>query len=397
MLAAVHHTPRAADAAKAPPTRIRIYGSILDSHTMLEVMNALMVTGWDGDLHVRSGRKRYRLSIAQRALKAATSDADEHRLGELLVRRGLLSRAQLQECLREQGEGRRIGQLLVEKGWIESTCLFAELRAQAKRIFEDACSVSSGRFVLTRTTGREPANAISFHLPLDRLLLEGATRIDEKRLFRTRITSDDVRPMLTSALDSYNVDAQTRAIAAHLDGRCTIREIADRTTLTEHDVTRAVYRLLEQDMAVVGPTPVGPCSALSRLFDQFDAVLQRVLAAVPDGPDRAEIQASIGDLISAASLSSLVGERLLSSGAVDRNCMTAALAALDTGTALEAAHQVLHDLTTFALYAAGAKLPRHKEAALARDVQRRLHAIAVPPHTTRINVSPDFRCRKDSR
>src|SRR5688572_11141422 len=100
------HT-RAQVRSEATRSRVRLCGPILCQTTVVEVLNMLSVAGWDGELHIRSGgRTRYRLTIVQGALKTAASDAHEHRLGEVLVRRGLLTRDQLGECLSELGHGR---------------------------------------------------------------------------------------------------------------------------------------------------------------------------------------------------------------------------------------------------------------------------------------------------
>lgn len=371
-----HTQNRATSGSVNPGPCMRLCGRIFAPTTVAEVVNMLAVSGWEGDLHIRSGQTRYRLTLARGALIAAWSDAHEHRLGELLVRRRLLTREQLVECLRELGQGRRIGEILVDKGWIERTQLFAALKAQTERIFHDALLVASGRFAFTDSAIDELPRPISFHLPLQSLVLEAAQRLDEMKLYRTRIESDAVRPVLTGTANARELDPQTRRVAAHIDGVRSIGEIGERTELEEYHVTRAVYGLLESGLAAIQPSSSRSADDdLVALTRQFDGVLKLVFDAVGHGEAAGDVRARVAEWVAATGLDSVIGPELLPNGSIDSAHLRTAAAALGPEQALASAHQVLHDLTAFALLAAGPCLARQQEAELARCVYRHLRQI----------------------
>ncbi len=371
-----------ARATPRPDTRLGrtlLCGPITSERTMADVLTMLSVSGWSGELRVSSGAVHHRLTLDQGALKAAASDSHEHRLGELLVRRGLLSQVQLEQCLKQLGQGRRIGEVLVDKGWIEHRQLFDALRAQTERIFYDTLALASGRFVLTAPSDDAPAPPIAFHIPMTRLMLEAAQRSDEMRVYRTRISGGEVQPVLVCPAAEIGLDAQANQIAAQIDGQRTIHQIADRVDLDEHQVTRVVYALLERGAAAILEPSRPPARALVALIEPFEHALALVFEHAASPTVRAATQARVAEWIGVTGLSAYLGPELLPGGRIDRERLLAATAQLAPAQALASVYQALHDLTAFALLAVGSALPRQSETELTRDVYRRLRQIPAPP------------------
>jgi hypothetical protein len=103
------------------------------------------------------------------------------KLGEYLVRDGLISRAVLDEVLRRRpSQGKRIGALLVEAGHINEAGLKKAVLEQVKDVIYEIVRWNDGKFQFKRD--REPANQeVRIDIPLDHLMLEGLKRLDEER------------------------------------------------------------------------------------------------------------------------------------------------------------------------------------------------------------------------
>jgi hypothetical protein len=103
------------------------------------------------------------------------------KLGEYLVRKGLVPRGALDEALaRRASSHKRIGALLVEAGHIGETGLKTAVVEQIKEVVFEIVRWQAGTFVFH--LGKSPApQEILIDIPLDHLMLEGLTRLDEER------------------------------------------------------------------------------------------------------------------------------------------------------------------------------------------------------------------------
>lgn len=378
--------PRSATAGTPTPpvVRIRLCGPITSESTLAEIVNMLAVSGWEGELRVRSPTMRCRLLISRGALGGASSTVPEHRLGELLVQRGLISREQLERSLRETGRGRRIGQIVLDEGWIEHGQLFDALRAQVERIFFDALSLTAGSFAFVDVRADGAPAPIAFHMPLEGLILEAARRMDEMRVFRSRIESREACPALTGATVDAPLDPASAAIVAHIDGCRTIQEIVERTGLDEFSVTRAVYALMEHGLAEIRPNRTVLDRELIECIDAFDGVLRAIFVQATRARSFAVVHERVVNWIDASGLSDYLGVALGVNGALNRHALLLAVTRLDPQWSRAKLYGVLYDLTTFALFAAGPTLDAAEEEALARRVHQALRAVATPGGGTRL-------------
>lgn len=102
------------------------------------------------------------------------------RIGEILLESHLISREQLQECLRlheDQHPQRRFGRILIEKGYIPPERLNESLLSQIKESFFETLSWQEGSFLFYQN--QEPElEEVRLSARIDHLLLEGMVRID---------------------------------------------------------------------------------------------------------------------------------------------------------------------------------------------------------------------------
>ncbi len=130
-----------------------------------------------GALIVRRGDLEKSVYLKNGDIVFATSTDNNDRLGEMLVRAGLLSRQNLEAALklyRENAGIKKIGAILVEKGFIGPRDLFAALKTQVKDILYSLFLLEDAEY---RFEDRLPPDVIQLQFNLPDLIVEIIERI----------------------------------------------------------------------------------------------------------------------------------------------------------------------------------------------------------------------------
>jgi len=185
------------------------------------------------------------------------------RLGDLLVKNGLLAPADLAWAVEAQARQpeRRLGELLVEKELITADQLQQYIRIQIEEAVYYLFTWSQGSFYF-EADQRPDAGAMLVSINPENLLLEGARRIDEWSLIEKKIPSLD----LIFALDPANppsggveLGEEQRKILPLIDGRHSVQEIVEESGLVEFEVGKALFGLIQAGFAsAVGRRQAAP-------------------------------------------------------------------------------------------------------------------------------------------
>ncbi len=168
------------------------------------------------------------------------------RLGDSLVKRGHITKEQLDETLRLQvtQPGRRVGELLVEAGFVGRDVVEKELRVLVEEAVFSLFTWTQGVWTFepdVHPDGRQLANLIN----PESLLMEGARRVDEWALVERRFPSFDLVFEMDAARAGLSepLSGELAEVAHLLDGRRTIRTVIERSGLGEFTVGKALYEL----------------------------------------------------------------------------------------------------------------------------------------------------------
>jgi hypothetical protein len=344
---------------------------------VLEVVNIVATASWRGELTVLDGRTRRVLAIDQGALKYATSDHPDDRLGQVCYRHGVLSRTELDQLLREVGPEKRLGQLLLERGILSQEQLFSQLQRQIEQIFFSALLARGGHYVFSVPDEDAEPPAHSVHLPVTILLMEGVQRIDEMALFRERIPHDDLCPVPQPRAAQLTLDENAQLVLAYSDGQRTIEEISRETGLGHFMTIKALYGMIQQSGVILRPKKALDADAVKRLVTAFNDILRDIFMAVATYGGIDQTRTTLEAWIHGSGYAPVFGEEVEEDGCIDVNTVIASLKTTDAENPMEALHQALHELAAFALFAATTTLPRDQEHTLSRDVNTRLKKIRI--------------------
>ncbi len=175
------------------------------------------------------------------------------RLGDSLVKRGHLTKDQLDDALRQQvkAPGRRVGELLVESGFVSKEIVDKELRILVEEAVFSLFTWTQGIWTFepdVHPDGRQLTTAIN----PESLLMEGARRVDEWALVERRFPSFDLVFEMDAARAGLSepLSGELAEVAHHLDGRRTIRAVIERSGLGEFAVGKALYELAMQGLLI---------------------------------------------------------------------------------------------------------------------------------------------------
>ncbi|MGH7470377.1 MAG: DUF4388 domain-containing protein [Longimicrobiales bacterium] len=175
------------------------------------------------------------------------------RLGDMLVREGAVTQEQLNAALEVQSrsQDRKIGQVLVAEGYLSKTDLERFMLIHIEDAVYHLFTWSRGSFFFEADQAPEDADIV-VSISADTLLLEAARRIDEWSLIEKKIPSLD----LIFEVDHVRVqDALSEMTAEQLrmlpmlDGTRALSEIVDQTGLTEFEVGKAMFGLIQAGFA----------------------------------------------------------------------------------------------------------------------------------------------------
>jgi predicted transcriptional regulator len=223
----------------------------------------------------------------------------EDRIGTVLVRTGRITQSQLDEALRIQRNTlQRLGHILVKRGFVSQEELIDALQIQSSQIIFRLFRWREGSYHFDAVDELDYDHNHSTPMSSETILMEGARMVDEWPIIERRIPSDQVvlrksaaaeellaqdgsttTPGAPGAVDDLDFDLgvdldlsvdpegdktegspepsvatsitlsdEERQVLALVDGKRTVREIADLLNLAEFETFRALSEMLTRSL-----------------------------------------------------------------------------------------------------------------------------------------------------
>jgi hypothetical protein len=348
---------------------------------------------WSGVIRVHAPGGERSISLKDGEVRGASSDDPADRLGEVLVRLGHVQRAHLEEVLREHPPS-KVGRALVDRGMLAAHDLYRCVTQQVADIFHAMVLCREGAFLLVEQELDEKTGN-SLELSTQSLLMDAIRKIDEMAHFRNRIPHGRLYVTRKRETDG-KLEPEEQGVLAAVDGRRTVLELGQRLKLSEFDVTKVIFRLLEGGyvgvsdrpqtlempaVTVGGPGPNAPASAPARASELdprevlrvFNFIFKEILGEVERQGMSKEFLAHANAALAKQGLSTspvLRGVTFERDGSLPEEEVLAGLNLTDDPST-DPAHtlrQVLSDVMFFLLFQAGELL----EARADEDLNRRV-------------------------
>jgi len=267
LLLAVRTPPNGAQ-GKAP--RVVLSGDA-SGFPISDLIAFLSQARWSGMVRVVAPNGERTLAFKDGEVRSATSDDPSDRLGEVMIRLGHVHRSAVDEVMRDNPPS-KVGRALVDKGLLQSHDLFKCLTHQLSEIFHAVVLCREGVFMLLEQELDERAMGHNIQLSTQSLLMDSIRKIDELAHFRKRIPHGRMYVSRKRPSDGKLEEEEDKVLAL-VSGDKTVLELAQAAKLSEFDITKTVFRLLEGGYAQVGERPFAG-----------GAVVQSAPAAEPTRP-----------------------------------------------------------------------------------------------------------------
>ena len=175
------------------------------------------------------------------------------RLGDILVKSGVLTAEQLLSAIEAQAKDRdrRLGEIMVGLGLISRDELHKQIRVQIEEAVFFLFTWTQGTFNFEPDI-RPEAQDFLVSINPESLLLEGAHRVDEWSLIEKKIPSFDIIFALERerAEEAHEqLTNEQRALIPLLDGKRDVAALVEETGLVEFEVGKALFGLVTAGFA----------------------------------------------------------------------------------------------------------------------------------------------------
>jgi hypothetical protein len=381
-LLVARRTPATAAATERP--RLVVAGD-LAAFPIADFIAFVHQSRLSGVLTVCAGGAERSVAFQGGEVRTAHSTVAGERIGEVVVRLGLATEAQVAEATAAPGP---LGKTLVDRGVLKPNDLYKCLHEQVVAVFHAILLSKSGTFALVDQDPGEHA-AAPLSVSTQSLLMDGIRRIDELSLFTARIPGPDAFLRRREPARPVTLRPTESALLALVDGRRSVAELATAAHLNEFDATKILFHLAEAGYVEAVSAPgasAAPAERVPAVVAGLNALLREVAAAIPAAGRAAFLDAARAFLLDEDNpWAPLVRSVPVGGdGGVDEGALKRALAGLDAGARarLDASGDparvalgALREALFFWLFLAGERIPRDVDEGLGRSVKQRLAAV----------------------
>jgi len=256
---------------------------------LAELLHLLHASAKSGFLFFEQGELEKSVYLHRGEVVFAASNQAVDRLGECLLRAGVITPSQYREAERRFRPPARIGRVLVERGVLTPRELWNGVKLQVEEIVRSLFSYAGGTVYLWEGEVR-PDNVVRLSLPTRRLVAEGLERRNE--LFRFVALLEDARVRLEAVEGAGDgLQGHERAVFESLRGGETFDAVCRRVELDPLSLARTVQllrllgavRLLRARNGQAAPAPetgAGDEASLRRCVDAHAKLLAELTAPV---------------------------------------------------------------------------------------------------------------------
>lgn len=211
-----------------------------------EVLRSIVRTRKTGVLRFGRAGLVKTVYVSEGRLIFATSTDPDDRLGELFLRKGLITYRALEESVLGIKAGKRQGTILVERGAIKSKELVEGVMEQVQEIIYGLFRWREGEFAFVE--GDLPSReVIVLRMSTSDLIVEGIRRVQSWSRIRQGVGGLEqqytLSPDAAALASSMNLQKEEVNLIATIDGTVNVEEVCGTARQSDFSVCRAVWGL----------------------------------------------------------------------------------------------------------------------------------------------------------
>lgn len=361
---------------------IFMWGEVVDATMVVDLVGFLHQSRRTSVLTVVDGTVRKSIYFRDGSITAASSNQPEDRFGDIMFRRGMISRDQLDIALHRVGPGRKIGNVLLDQGLITGGDLWKIIRIQIEEIVYSVLLIEAGQYtVATYDPSQVPT---STPLETQHLLLEGLRRKDEMLHLREELPAAERVLAQTGYLTpSVQLDMAEQTTYALVDGRRTVGEVLKASGLGDFVATRALHRLLRtglvgEAVALDPGEAGGGGSSVGAIVSGYNEAFARMHAMLASTPRGRNYQGGLASFFADADeqvAALFAGVQPIAGGRLPLEPIYANLKTLQGDDKIRSLRRGLREYLRFLLFVARECLPFDQVERLATEVRTQVQGL----------------------
>ncbi|MFC2171633.1 DUF4388 domain-containing protein [Acidobacteriota bacterium] len=223
----------------------------------------------------------------------ASSNQPSDRLGEVLIKRGQLTREQLDMAMSRLEANVSLGKMLVELGFLTPKELLEGAKTQVEEILYSLNTWQEGKFEFIE--GPLPQRIVNLNLNTRQVIMQGIMQLEDRRWILDNIGSMETvfspTPDFQEITEKLQLDSDVSYLLANIDGRKNIRDLCQLGKLDDFTVGKALcglYLLGALDKAEISGLPGGAEEFPQRAEEQAPSSLDDTLVGALEEEDKTE-------------------------------------------------------------------------------------------------------------
>jgi len=225
-------------------------GNLRDFSTT-QLLNLINLARKTGTLTIEA-QETAQLAFREGKLIYATTEnsSNESNLAQILQRAGKLSTEQASFIIqRAQGTNeKQLGHLLIQAGYVTQSDIIQSVRQHVLEIIYKLFTWAEGLFRF-EANKMPPTDRITIPIDLESVIMEGSRRLKEWERLQEELPNLNVSLRFTDKPDArlrnINLTVQEWRVVSFINPRNTIRQIAQANSLSEFEIRRIVYGMLQ--------------------------------------------------------------------------------------------------------------------------------------------------------
>jgi curved DNA-binding protein CbpA len=214
-----------------------------------ELLRSIYVERRSGTLHLVRGQEEQSLRFRRGHIVNATTNVKEDRLGEMLVRRGHLTEADLARATEVVvSEKRRLGEVLAELGLLDKDGLEDAIAVHAHEVIARLFAWQDGLYAFRDEPEEQAQGEVTLKLSTGELILEAVRAVGDPDVVRYAL--GDIDRVLTLSSDpllrfqKLTLSPADGFVLSRVDGVTSARELIKMIPLPLEESQRSLFGLL---------------------------------------------------------------------------------------------------------------------------------------------------------
>jgi len=248
-------------------------GRFTSPEALADIMRRAAEESFSGELSVRCGvNSASHFWFYQGKLSSSANPDRSRRLGRLLLNRGLVDRATLEDTLAYQADFARttpIGRLLVQRGHVQANDLQEVVRIQVEDDLSQALTCIEGFYIFTPVeNGEQPGEPPLVQIPVSSAIDDVLSRHSQWGRIREKVKDDNMIPVVvklggSNEREALHLSTRDWHILSLVNGYYDVGCISARSGLGRFDTFKALEHLITSGVVVLQQPKLPPAEAYS--------------------------------------------------------------------------------------------------------------------------------------